>query len=406
MKRSFNSLLALTFIFGLVSLIFPVKSEATPNFGREQGLACSKCHTSWPLLNDFGRAFLENGFTVDDVEKVPPSMTGQRAIPVPALRINLRMLDKRTSKDRTYSTLTEKDKQLKMRSGHEIEAFFADRVGEFYYFIEFEAEDEWSDPAGNAPGFQVQVPMAYAGWVFRREFSVRAGYMSPLSPDGRNTVSQQKVHRYGWSASGKGFVPGEAQAVSAYGNIGDAFYILSWHGQDGGLEGQDPQFFTGRLAYDLPFNVSIGGFYSSGKKYNGDIGKSEDKLDRYGVDLQYQSEGGFQLNALYAVKNEDSTTTDETSGASSLAGATDNNLSVYAQYIIAGAEKPMASIGANYDSFTMNDGDDDWTRGALFLTYFAKENVKVQLGWEGTLDSPERYKNKESRYTFVVDIGI
>ncbi|VAX18123.1 hypothetical protein MNBD_NITROSPINAE04-1896 [hydrothermal vent metagenome] len=196
------------------------------------------------------------------------------------------------------------------------------------------------------------------------------------------------------------------QAISAYGNIGDAFYILSWHGQDDGLEGQDPQFVTGRLAYDLTFNVSVGGFYSSGKKYNEDIGKSQDRLDRYGVDLQWQSEDGFQLNALYAVKNEEDTTTDETTGSSSMAEATDSNLSVYAQYIIAGAEKPMASVGVNYDSYTMNDGDDDWTKGALFLTYFARENVKVQFGWESTLDAPERYENKESRYTLMVDIGI
>jgi len=403
MQRSFTRLFALAFIFGLISLIYPGKSEATPNFARSQGLACSKCHTSWPLLNDFGRAFLENGYAVGDVDKIPPKLAGQKNAPIPALRVTLSLLDKSSSQDRTYDTLTTEDTQLKMKAMQRISVLFADRVGSFYYFMEFESEAE-PNPARDEAGLQIQVPMAYVGWVFDPRLSVRTGYMSPLGPDGRNTVGRKQLHA--WSAASKEFVPQETQAISAYGNLGDAFYILSWHGQDGGLEGQDPQFFTGRLAYDLPLNISIGGFYSSGKKYNEDSGESKDKLDRYGVDMQWQSAGGFQLNAIYAVKNEDNTTTDETTGASSLAEATDSNLSVYAQYVMMGDEKPMGSIEVNYDSYTMNDGNDDWTKGALFLTYFARENVKVRFGWENTLDAPERFKNKESRYALVVDIGI
>lgn len=404
MKKNFTALFALSFIFGTISLIYTPKSEATPNFGREQKLACSTCHTNWPMLNSFGRAFLESGYTVEEVEEIPPSMTGQKAAPIPALRVTLSLLDKSASKDTTYETLTDEDKQLKMSAMNRIRVLFADRVGSFYYFAEFESEAE-PNPARDEAGLQIQVPMAYAGWVFSPELSVRAGFTSPLGPDGRNTVAHKKAQRYGWSASGKGFVPVATQAISAYGNIGSAFYILSWHGQDDGLEGQDPQFLTGRLAYDLPFDLSIGGFYSSGKKYNEDIGKSEDKLNRYGFDLQWQTES-IQVNALYAVKNEDESTMDEATGIGSLVGATDNNLSVYAQYIIPGIDMPMAVIGANFDSYTMNNGDDDWSKGALFLTYFTRENVKVQFGWENTLNAPQRYKNKESRYTLMVDIGI
>jgi hypothetical protein len=35
---------------------------AIPAFARKYGLRCTTCHESWPVLNDFGRAFRDNGY--------------------------------------------------------------------------------------------------------------------------------------------------------------------------------------------------------------------------------------------------------------------------------------------------------------------------------------------------------
>jgi hypothetical protein len=44
-------------------LLFLSYAEATPQFARETNLSCLSCHTSVPMLNAKGRAFLENDFT-------------------------------------------------------------------------------------------------------------------------------------------------------------------------------------------------------------------------------------------------------------------------------------------------------------------------------------------------------
>lgn len=41
-----------------------------PSFARQTGLPCSACHTSFPQLNDFGRAFKMNGYTLTGMQQV------------------------------------------------------------------------------------------------------------------------------------------------------------------------------------------------------------------------------------------------------------------------------------------------------------------------------------------------
>ncbi len=38
------------------------RASAIPAFARKYGLACTGCHEAWPTLNDFGRAFRDNGY--------------------------------------------------------------------------------------------------------------------------------------------------------------------------------------------------------------------------------------------------------------------------------------------------------------------------------------------------------
>jgi hypothetical protein len=49
---------------------------AIPAFARKTGLRCTSCHESWPVLNDFGRAYRDNGYQLrlgkDDPTTTPP----------------------------------------------------------------------------------------------------------------------------------------------------------------------------------------------------------------------------------------------------------------------------------------------------------------------------------------------
>jgi len=46
----------------LLLLAFVSPASAIPAFARKYALRCTACHESWPVLNDFGRAFRDNGY--------------------------------------------------------------------------------------------------------------------------------------------------------------------------------------------------------------------------------------------------------------------------------------------------------------------------------------------------------
>jgi hypothetical protein len=77
---SFLTILAAVFA---ATLIFPRKSEAIPAFARQYQTSCSTCHSDFPKLNDFGKAFKDAGFKfpTDDETfiKEPPVMLGAPA---------------------------------------------------------------------------------------------------------------------------------------------------------------------------------------------------------------------------------------------------------------------------------------------------------------------------------------
>ncbi|MDH4083988.1 MAG: hypothetical protein OEV99_10605 [Nitrospira sp.] len=53
---------AILIITILSSFIFPDPAQAIPAFARKYNVNCTTCHTAPPILNQFGRRFLENGY--------------------------------------------------------------------------------------------------------------------------------------------------------------------------------------------------------------------------------------------------------------------------------------------------------------------------------------------------------
>src|SRR5215472_18820060 len=58
-------------------LLLATSAGAIPAFARKYGLRCSACHEAWPALNDFGRAFRDNGYQLMSGHDEPTSFAPQ-----------------------------------------------------------------------------------------------------------------------------------------------------------------------------------------------------------------------------------------------------------------------------------------------------------------------------------------
>src|SRR5579862_1069408 len=56
----------------VAALLFsiPRAAQAVPSYARQTGLACEACHTVFPQLTPFGRAFKASGYTLFNTNKV------------------------------------------------------------------------------------------------------------------------------------------------------------------------------------------------------------------------------------------------------------------------------------------------------------------------------------------------
>jgi len=52
----------LLFLVLLSTVLTPKQAHANPAFARKFGMPCSGCHVAWPLLNNFGQVFKDNGY--------------------------------------------------------------------------------------------------------------------------------------------------------------------------------------------------------------------------------------------------------------------------------------------------------------------------------------------------------
>jgi hypothetical protein len=52
-------------------LIVSIDAHGFPAFARKYGLRCSACHTNWPVLNDFGWRFKDNGYQLMNSHDAP-----------------------------------------------------------------------------------------------------------------------------------------------------------------------------------------------------------------------------------------------------------------------------------------------------------------------------------------------
>lgn len=118
---------------GLLALLLCVAdATAIPLFARKFGTTCFTCHTSEPLLNDFGRRFQAAGFQIPGASADPTSQADQGAFPI-ALIAHPRIVW-----DQTQNRLTDSAAVARtMFSGVELALFSTGHLGpHFSYFVE------------------------------------------------------------------------------------------------------------------------------------------------------------------------------------------------------------------------------------------------------------------------------
>jgi hypothetical protein len=79
-QRARGRLLAMSALLIVIGSTIP-SAYAFPAFARKYGVRCTGCHEAWPVLNDFGRAFRDNGYQML-LGKDEPTTTHPAYIPI------------------------------------------------------------------------------------------------------------------------------------------------------------------------------------------------------------------------------------------------------------------------------------------------------------------------------------
>ncbi len=75
MKKKLAVTLAVLFVLAVSFAMVPKKANAIPAFAQKYHFSCAVCHTVFPNLNPFGRAFWRNGFRLPGTNGTPSDAT-------------------------------------------------------------------------------------------------------------------------------------------------------------------------------------------------------------------------------------------------------------------------------------------------------------------------------------------
>ena len=389
-----------------------VKTDAVPSFARENGTECTTCHTQWPQLNEYGRQFKESGYNLaGSTTDIAEGVDLDRSFPISAA-VNLRFLDKWFSSDSPNQDLNQGEKQLQVRAGHEVEAFFAGRASQdISFFTELTAEDE--------AGFQPQVEMAAGQYSFMGGVTLTGGYGNVFFADVYNTMRHHPVARRDWNVSDN--LPHDAQFISVSGRFNsfpDLFLLGALSGNDDDLEGRDARDYSFRAAYDLMPWLMVGGYANLGRTYGTNPAhpfRSQDQVDRGGVDFQIDKDQ-LHVNGVWSRKHDYTAAVP----GQDVIGTWETFAAVEAQYIIFDQyDQPKWVPYLLVDYYAMDIMDTGGGTGhtlprdrsgyGAFLSYFLKQNARAQIGIEGTLSAADNFyqlEHKETRVTLVGKFGF
>lgn len=385
MRRSVKA-----FVLASVGLLFVSSTgEAVPAYARKHQLACSQCHSAWPLLNGFGRTFKENGYRLDrdpsaatpeaEEIKLDESLSLPRNLPM-SFRVQGRPIVKRNT-----------DSRFDMQVVHEFElTITGSTAGNISYFANFEAADD--------ADWVTEVADLVAGWHPRAQANIVGGYGPLTFVDPYNTFSSRRLTQDRPSPNSARFQSGyrfrdSTQFGSFYGRVGGLFYSASVGTGAGDNIGADKKDYMVRAAYDLPGGISVGAFSLTGdKELTAPLRTQE--YSRAGADVQIDK-GPFTANAVWYRADENA--------AATLVSQKNNAWYVQALYVTP-TKVPVVPF-VRYESVQSNSGADSTNSLALALIAYVRGNVNVSLDYTTeTKVAPGR--EKTNRFSVLVIFGM
>lgn len=280
----------------LLAMVLPERADAIPAFARKYKTSCSTCHYAFPMLNGFGKAFLNNGYRYpggdlqfakeepvslgsESYKKVWPNAIWPADMPgLPPVSIHA------IGRFNYLPEAPEGDVKSTFEFPHEVELLIAGTVGEnLSFFGEVEIENEDNETELAFPFFMQ--------WDFNPRWHIRLGMVSPdptpthlrLTRNHYNVASFRSQNRWrlrdeqagielwgaGNGAGGKGgyrFQVGvvNGQGINDINNEKDIYarftYKIGGLGEIGGTEGQEiekPEFYVDN-------NLRLGGYFYKG----------------------------------------------------------------------------------------------------------------------------------------------
>jgi hypothetical protein len=363
-------------------------AEAIPAYARKHQVACSLCHSAWPLLNQYGRTFKENGYRLD---REPKAAAAEPEIEIEerlALALRLPMSFRVQSRPFVKRST---DSRFDMQVVHEFEFQISDgTAGNMSYFVNFEAADD--------AGWAAELADLVAGWHPRTQANIVGGFGPLTFVDPYNTFSSRRLTQDRPSPNSAGFQSGyrfrdDTQFGSFYGRAGGLFYSASVGTGAGDTIGADKKDYLLRAAYDLPVGVSIGAFSLTGDKELTTPLRTQD-YSRAGADVQIER-GQFTANAVWYQADEEA--------AATLVGQKNNAWYVQALYTLP-TKAPVVPI-VRYESVESNDGADTTDSVALALLAYVRGNVNVSLDYTTQTKVPPG-RAETHRFSVLVIFGM
>ncbi len=352
-----------------IGLVFAQDAEAVAAYARKLDMACSQCHSAWPLLNKFGRTFKENGYRLDreplSAEKANPDLEiDERLTLAKMLPMSMRFQGRPVVKRNT-------DTRFDMQVIHEFELQITDAAPkDFSYYSNFEAADD--------ADWAVELVDIAAGWHPREAANIVGGYGRMGFTDAYNTFASRRLTQDRPSPNSAGFQSSyrfrdATPFVSFYGRVKDLFYSATVGTGRDDFVGADKKDYLLRAAYDIPFGLSVGAFALIGERELAATATAPLRTQDYtrrGVDLQFDGKG-FTANALWFKAKEDLATT----------LVTQENDAWYVQglYVIP-TKIPLVPV-LRYESVESANGQASTRAVAAALIAYVRSNINVSVDY-------------------------
>ena len=365
----FNKISGLFVILVLIVGMFPKDSDAIPAFARKNNIACSSCHTAWPMLNNAGRRYKENGYRFSEAEmpriKVTDNLKWDESLPVSVVLV-ARPYDKKDTGERKFRAL------------HEAELMVAGPMGEkMSGFFEIEAEDEFT----NNLGLDVSIPAAILTYNHSEAVNLQFSYADALWFDSYNTYSharrltrgsQAVISNAFGGADNNGSLNTSRQNIALYGRPVDSlFYGVSMSGVADDAEGVDGQTMTARLAYEFTPDIMLGAMIMDGtctvQSGAANCAIADRDYTRTSLDVQ-ATVNNLVLTGAYLNAEDDNT--------ASTAQIENTAFFVQATYIIGDGGRATWVPLVRYDVYEKNNGAEDIKELTATVSHYFTENIQ------------------------------